>query len=79
MGVGILSAPANTLGNTIVANDGQIMWLWATAAWMFVLLITAHAAALAGFEAWTGAIAQTAATFILVVLAYLFCRHQELV
>lgn len=79
MGVGILSASANTLGNVIIANDGQIVWLLGTAAWMFVLIITAHAAAIAGFEAWTGVIAQTAATFILVVLAYLFCRHQELV
>lgn len=79
MSVAILSAPANTLGNSIVANDGQAEWLWVTTAWMLVLIVTAHVAVFAGFEAWAGAIAQAAATFILVVLAYLFCRRRGLV
>lgn len=73
----ILSAPANLVGNAIVASDGQGRWLTLTVAW-FAALITAGVLSLQ-MGAWSGAVSQGFAAAVLSALALLTARKRELI
>ena len=77
MGAAIFSAPANTLGNAIVARDGQRSWLAVTFVWLVVLLLAAVSAS--GFGAWSGALAQALGALTLAGLAFVVARRRGLV
>lgn len=62
------AAVANTLGNAIVADDGQQIWLAVTLLWFVALVLGAHAFSVFGPIA--GAYAYGCAAFILSGLAF---------
>jgi O-antigen/teichoic acid export membrane protein len=73
----IFSAPANTLGNAIVADDGQKVWLMLTILWLVTLLVAG--AAVAPFGHWAGALAQGAAALMLTLFAIIAARVKKIV
>ncbi|CAG9177248.1 hypothetical protein LMG23992_03452 [Cupriavidus laharis] len=73
----IILAPANTIGNAIVANNGQRAWLFLTCIWMLVLL--GSAATTVSLMAWAGAISQAAAAAALVTGAIIVARGRGLI
>jgi hypothetical protein len=75
LGAAVLSAPANTVGNAIVANGGQNTWLILTVVWFFVLLFSAVATASLG--ALSGAVAQAAAAAVLTGMAVTTARSKQ--
>lgn len=77
MGAAILSAPANTLGNAIVARDGQKSWLVVTCASFLTLVMAALIATRLG--AWSGALAQAVGAMTLVALGLLVAKRKGLV
>lgn len=69
-------APANTLGNAIIAHDGQLAWLRITMVWFFFLIIVAQ-----GFHkygVWSGALAQGFASLLLTLQAFIWARKRGL-
>lgn len=74
---GVLSAPANLLGNAIIARDGQMVWLLLMAAWLVVLLACGVFTARAG--EWSGPFSQGFAAFVLTCLAFLVANRRRLV
>jgi hypothetical protein len=79
MGAAIFSAPANTLGNSIVARDGQWIWMGTTFVWLLVMLLTATTSVNAGLDSWTGALAQAVGALVLGALSFAICRHKRLI
>jgi O-antigen/teichoic acid export membrane protein len=77
LGAAIFSAPANTLGNAIVANDGQKTWLIMTVIWLLALL--AGGAIAAPLGALSGAIAQAIAAVVLIIMAIKVARVRNLI
>ncbi len=75
----LMSAPTNTLGNAIIARDGQFIWLRNTAAWFVVIVTVAIVASTYGLGQWTGSSALAAAGATLLTLAYLSCRNRHLI
>lgn len=73
----IVLAPANTIGNAIVANNGQRAWLLLTCLWMLVLVVAATSTA--KLMAWTGAISQAVAAAVLVTGAVIVARSRGLI
>ncbi|KAF7961593.1 hypothetical protein AWV80_31585 [Cupriavidus sp. UYMU48A] len=73
----IILAPANTIGNAIVANNGQRVWLALTCLWMTVLIVAASSTT--QLMAWTGAISQAAAAAALVTGAAMVARNRGLI
>lgn len=77
MAAAILSAPANLVGNAIVARDGQATWLLLTLAWLATLL------AVGGFSlpmgAWAGAVSQGVAATVLSALAVITARGSRFI
>lgn len=73
----VLSAPANTIGNSIVANNGQKQWLALTALWLIVLI------SISGVLAWCGvlygAIALGGAAAAQTTLAFFIARSRSLI
>lgn len=77
LGAAVLSAPANTVGNAIVVNAGQITWLALTFLWLVVLLVSGAAASPLG--ALSGAVAQAAAAAVLTLMAVTAARAKQLI
>lgn len=77
VGAAALAAPANTLGNAIVSQNGQMIWLYLTCLW-FVVLISITIVA-AGHGAWAGVFAQCSASFALVLFALLVTKKKKLI
>lgn len=73
----VISAPANTIGNAIVASGGQKIWLGFTLVWLITLTITAYF--FSGLGAWAGAVAQALASCLLVFLAFFYSRKMNLI
>lgn len=73
----IFIAPANTLGNAIVANSGQQSWLFITSAWLATLLLTGYFTS--AYGAWSGAIALSSAAIAQTILAFIIARSRKLV
>ena len=79
MGAALISAPTNTLGNAILASDGQVIWLKNMAVWFVVIITTALVASVLEFKEWTGCIAQSVSGVFLLVIAFVACRNKELI
>lgn len=75
----LMSVPTSTLGNAILARDGQFVWLRNTSAWFVVILTAAFITNAQGLGQWTGSIAHTVAGATLLTLAFLSCRHRQLI
>lgn len=75
LGAAVLSAPTNTLGNAIVASNGQNIWLKLTVFWLMVLLISGHIAM--PFGAFAGAAAQASAALALTLTAISVLRAKR--
>ena len=73
----ILSAPANLVGNAIVARDGQVRWLYLTLAWLAALLAAGMLSLPMG--AWAGAVSQGVAAAVLSTLALVSARKSQLI
>lgn len=73
----IPAAPANTIGNAIVASNGQKTWLILTITWFAVLLCTM--ALLKPFGASGGAIAHGASSLLLSILTYIWAKRRGLI
>ena len=71
------AAPANTLGNALVADNGQYVWLCLTLLWFFCIVIVAKSALALG--ALGGAVAHSSAALLLSVLAFWFVRKRGLI
>jgi O-antigen/teichoic acid export membrane protein len=71
------AAPANTLGNALVADNGQYVWLGLTLLWFFCIVIVAKSALALG--ALSGAVAHSSAALLLSVLAFWFVRKRGLI
>jgi hypothetical protein len=73
----IPAAPATTIGNAIVANDGQWSWLGISGAW-FVCLIFASKE-LSPFGAFGGAAALASASLLMSLLTVWLAHRRGLV
>lgn len=71
------AAPANTLGNAILADDGQLHWLAITIAWFFCLIITAVVSAPLGV--WSGPVSHGAAYLLMISLAVQVAHQRALI
>jgi O-antigen/teichoic acid export membrane protein len=67
LGAAVLAAPANTIGNAIVAKNGQLTWLMLTVLSVLILLSIGKLASPLG--AFAGAIAQAVAATVLTGVA----------
>lgn len=79
MAAGLVNAPLTTLGNSIVATDGQRAWMWITIAWFAVLVLTALVTLSMGAAGWTGAIAQGLSNSTQLFIAAAYARRRGLV
>lgn len=76
LGAAVLSAPANPIGNAIVAKDGQIAWLLLSSGSFLVLMSVAWLAR--GIGPLAGALAQGVAAFLLSSAAMMvFLRRKH--
>lgn len=73
----VASAPANTIGNAIVARDGQWLWLLLTSAWVGVLIVGAYTLRAQG--AWGGGATYALAYGTLTTSAFAVARRRALV
>lgn len=73
----VLGAPANLVGNAIVARDGQVRWFFFTLGWLAALVAVTHFSLSMG--AWAGAISQGTAAAVLSTLALLTARKNRLI
>jgi O-antigen/teichoic acid export membrane protein len=69
-------APANTIGNAIVARDGQSTWLFITVAWFATLICMAFT--FVSYGALSGAIAHGVSACILTVISVIAARRMGL-
>lgn len=73
----IPSAPVNTVGNAIVAAQGQREWFFMTAFWFLLIVLIANAVAEQG--AWGGAIALGFSSLGLAALTFCIAKRRGLV
>jgi O-antigen/teichoic acid export membrane protein len=73
----ILIAPANTIGNAIVASDGQHAWLLLTIMWILTLLSCGQLSN--NYGAWAGAIAHGTAATVLTTMTVYLARSRKLI
>lgn len=72
----IPSAPANTIGNAIVAANGQKEWLGMTLIWFIFLLIVTKT--FLSYGVWSGVFAHTVASLMLIAMAFITARNKGL-
>ncbi len=75
----IPSAPSNVIGNALVSVDKQYAWLWITAVWFIVLLVSSAALISAGFQDYAGAISHGIAASAMTCIAYRVARSDKLI
>lgn len=73
----IPAAPANTVGNALIANKGQNTWLALTSFWFFSLTI--FVLLLRNFGAQGGAIALALASSVFTFLAYVAAKRKRVI
>lgn len=73
----VFSAPANTIGNAIVASDGQKQWLGLTAAWLAILVLIGGAMVL--FDVFFGAFALAIAAVAHTAMAFFVARSRKII
>ncbi len=76
--IAVLYAPANTLGNAIVAKLGSLPWLIITLIW-FVLLLLIFYICIAKYNIMAAIYSQGIATFTLLMLSYFLCKKKGLI
>lgn len=74
MGAALVSAPTNTIGNAIIARDGQMDWLKNTAVWFLTILIAAFILSAQGFGHWAGPIGHFIAGLTLLIISILLYK-----
>jgi O-antigen/teichoic acid export membrane protein len=79
MVAGVVQAPVNTLGNSMLAHDGQSTWMRITIAGFAALALSAAIGTAGGLGAWAGAVANIVNALLLGVLALVACRRRGLV
>lgn len=72
----IPSAPANTLGNAIVAHDGQKIWLAITLIWFMCVVLVSSL--FVNFGAVSGAISQCLSSLIMTLLSFIAAYKMRL-
>ena len=77
MAAAIPAAPVNTLGNAILADDGQIAWLFVTGVWLACLILLAKVSVSLGV--WSGAIAHGTSYLLMLFLVIRITRQRNLV
>ncbi len=77
MAAAIPAAPANNLGNAILADNGQMEWLLITGAWFICLILLARASVSLGV--WSGAIAHGFAHLLMILLVAKTARRRSLI
>ncbi|MNR02504.1 hypothetical protein D3C85_1183590 [compost metagenome] len=73
----VLIAPANTIGNAIVASNGQKQWLGLTAVWLGVLISVGVIMLLLGGV--PGSMALAGAAVVQTTLAFYIARSRNLI
>ena len=73
----VLGAPANLIGNAIIARDGQWRWLLLTLVWLAALLAAGRFSVSVG--AWAGAVSQGFAAAVVSTLALLTAFKRRLI
>lgn len=76
--VAILYAPANTLGNAIVAKLGSLPWLIITIVW-FVMLMIVFYLNFENYNIMAVIYAQSISTFFLVLISFILCKKKGLI
>lgn len=71
----VLLAPVNTLGNYILARDGQWVWLGVIACGFVAMVAAAYGGELVGLAAWTGVAAKSMNAIVLMA-ASLYAAHR---
>jgi len=79
MAAAAVSAPTNTLGNALHANNAQWLLLLHAAVWLVVLVTTSLVCVHLGLGEWGGSLAHGAAGLCACFLAYIGCRDKQLV
>ncbi|WP_417539794.1 oligosaccharide flippase family protein [Marinobacter sp.] len=72
----IPSAPANTVGNAIVARNGQLTWLVVTCLWFFFLVTLTLL--FSDLGVWAGALSHGGASLVLTVVSIYLARRRGL-
>ena len=75
--IAVLYAPANTLGNAIIAKLGSLPWLIITLIWFVLLLLTFYIC-IAKYNIMAAIYSQGVATFTLLMLSYFLCKKKGL-
>ena len=76
--VAILYAPANTLGNAIVAKLGSLLWLIITIVWFLILMIVFYLI-YEKYNIMAVIYAQSISTFSLLLISFILCRKKGLI
>lgn len=76
--IAILYAPANTLGNAIVAKLGSIPWLIITIVWFLILMIVFYLI-FEKYNIMAVIYAQSISTFFLLLISFLLCKKKGLI
>lgn len=76
--IAILYAPANTLGNAIVAKLGSLLWLIITIVW-FLILIVIFYLIYEKYNIMAVIYAQIISTFFLLLISFLLCKKKGLI
>ena len=79
IGAAVVNAPLTTLGNAVVAGNGQWAWMRITAVWFVLLILLAAVGAAYGLAAWTGACAQSVSSLAQLSVTALYARRTGLV
>ena len=77
VGAAVFSAPANILGNLIVANDGQRSWLLLTVIWLTILLCCGYL--FVGLGPISGAFSLAIAAAVLTLLTFNLAKNRRLI
>lgn len=76
--VAILYAPANTLGNAIVAKLGSLPWLIITIIWFIILMVVFYLI-FENYNIMAVIYAQGISTFFLLLISFLLCKKKGLI
>jgi len=79
MAAGFVNAPLTTMGNAVIANDGQGAWMRITGIWFTLLLLIAWGAVEGRVGGVTGAVAQGISSLVQLGVTVLYCRRIGLV
>lgn len=76
---GLVNAPLTTMGNAVVADDGQVVWMWVTLVWFILLLMVGWFAVEYPLEGLSGALAQGVSSAVQLAVVVVYARYRGLV